>query len=416
MNNWKYFAGKSSAIRARGCDLEMLGVVADTFYFESSGFFKRLKLILRRLFFIGLPPKYATQSLEKKCIHIHSSLPREDYKEMVISVQERLSNLCCIKTYVGTVWKLSNFLNPKIWIISINKCIKYSLLTKKADIVKNIFIIISTAHAVKCKKKLQYYLLKSATSRDMVIFLNSANCLESIWCSAYEEFGIKKTISLQHAHYFKFNPSNVPFDQVNYFNISANHCILWTKKVANLICEFYDDLSFHIGGEILPSKVMSLSEMYNYDSDENVVVFLARDFHYQNNINLLQSLYDSGIHKVKICFHPTSEKSKYKIIKGLVIEEINKKSVTASNPIIFVVSSSVYFDLLKLGIFSILFVSTYSEFDGIVMARNSDDIKDIFYKKYEFAEIIRDQAPEFLSNHTGYRVDNYKSIIENISV
>lgn len=413
--DWEVMRRTSRLIKSSEFDLEMLGVVAEICDFSYRGWYGKFRLIIRRLFFVGIPQEFKSKRYRNNepVVTLLSSICRDDYVAMINGLEKRLEVGYSCNISCGTKWEFSNFLCG--WVEAYRKCNKYSLISSKNSLARNIISLIFTAHAIKSKCKLKGLIRREYNDQSLIVFLNAANSLESIWCSAFDTLGYRKTICLQHAHYFEFHKDNIPFDNINYFNIAARNFIGWTRQVGSLLSELNVNLDIYVGGEIVKSNSADILSAFNFNTQKLIVVFLARDFHLTQNISLLKELRDAGICKISICLHPSSSKKLYESIPGLVLEFISKDDEMVQQSIVFVSSTSVYFDLLKKGIFTVLFVTSQSEFNGLIEVRDSTDIKnvlnDLEAKRFE----LLDKSSDFLKSATGYLYDDYLSIFDKLS-
>lgn len=411
--DWVALRMSSNLIKRSQSDLEMLGVIADICDFQYRNWICKLKLVVRRLLFVGLPASLGSSDMAHgtKSMILFTSSSRKDYLLMIRGLERRLDVKYCCHVSSGTKWIPTIFFSN--WFKSFKSCKKYSLFSNK-NIFLNVFTIISAAHALRSKKKLVEIISLDCNTSNVIVFMNAANCLESVWCSAFESVGCRKTICLQHAHYFEFHKDNIPFDNINYFNIAARNFIGWTRQVHDLLSELNVNLDIYVGGEIVKSNSSDILSAFNFKVPESIVVFLARDFHLDQNKSLLIELRNAGICKINVCLHPSSSKKLYENISGLCLEFIDKSDGRVQDSIVFVSSTSVYFDLLKRGIFTVLFVTSQSEFNGLVEVRNSSDIKYVINNLEVKRLVLLEKSSDFLKSSTGYLRDDYLSIFDKI--
>ena len=175
------------------------------------------------------------------------------------------------------------------------------------------------------------------------------------------------------------------------------------------------NLNVHVGGEIVKSHPLDVTTAFRCDKLSSVVVFLARDFHYKQNNLLIESLRDAGINDLKVCLHPSSDLSTYKGTEGVTLWLVGKKYVDVNSSIVFVSSSSVYFDLLKKGIFTVLFKTVQSEFDGLIEVSDSAGVSEVLNTLDEKRGRLSRESIGFLKDATGYLDDNYRQIIDRLS-
>ena len=169
--DWKAMRRASRLIKSNEFDLEMLGVVADICDFSYRGWFGKFRLIIRRFFFVGIPQEFKGEMHRniEPAVTLLSSICRDDYVTMINGLEKRLEVEYSCNVSCGTKWKFSNFLSG--WVEAYKKCFKYSLIRRNNSLAKNIIALISTAHAIKSKGKLNSLIRPKYNDKNLIVFL-----------------------------------------------------------------------------------------------------------------------------------------------------------------------------------------------------------------------------------------------------
>lgn len=306
-----------------------------------------LSNLINRVFFQNFEKALETHTLNIISVHQKN---RDDYNELIDGYINKLKLKEYCKYDIDYERKKYFSIISILYILKVSLCVfkitKFTFKEKLFLVSKSIFYLNSLIYLEKkypvFSKSFNYYSFNSSFNIDTLIcqFLNRSKI---------------ETFSFQHAVYNEYR-THIPFDCVNYANITAKNMLSWSIFTKNLISKYSPNTSVIITGH----PIYANKNYIRLRKESNkVLVLLAREIYDEKNFELLNILFELSI-STKYAFyiktHPNSlvinKKNQYKNDYIHFLE--NNKSLretlnTETYRFAISFSTSSYFDALQYG-------------------------------------------------------------------
>lgn len=382
-------------------------VFADLMDYKYRTPFGRINLVARRLFWVALPKDSEIQSV---CSVItFSASDRDDYAAMLSSLSGKISGND-VATFIGTVFIPSLNFGSIRSLFSFRRSFK-SLLDS-ASFGEKLLIGASLLHAITVEKKILEKLENhSAHISRTYVFLNSANAIEAAWARSFGIAG-NKIVSLQHGIFVDFATENIPFDFINYCNITADMFLGWSKSAVAVVERYAPTVKLHVGGRLGGYDLAHFVRKLRWNDSGRRICVLGRDFHFEHNIQLLNLVSDDGS-PVDVCFHPASNVELYKKACPFPLREVSKADFVRGSDFFLVGNSSMYFDLIMSGYAAALYAEGNNDFHGLHSFKCKAELRSLVSTEGERELFLTEDQTEVLKDFVGLGVDDYDRLLSS---